>query len=208
LGYIYHYAGLTDLAEAAWGRGRDLDPAAPQVYWMHGRMLIYQGKAREAEEEIRRGLELFPNQFKLLTFLGDSLYYQGRTEEAVQALDRAVQATSRGDDEEPMVISGIVHGSRGERDKIDPRIFQYKPEDIVDGDLAEWLGAVHATLGENDLALAFLRQAVRRGNHNFPWFQRDKNWDKLRADPEFQRIMSEVEGYWKHYTELFGKTMS
>jgi serine/threonine protein kinase len=40
------------------------------------------------------------------------------------------------------------------------------------------------------------------------WFQRDKNWDKLRADPEFQRIMSEVEGYWKHYTELFGKTVS
>src|SRR5579864_3850056 len=208
LGYIYHYAGLTDLAESAWGRGRDLDPAAPQVYWMHGRMLIYQGKAREAEEEIRRGLELFPNQFKLLTFLGASLYYQGRTEEAMQALDRAVQVTSRGDDEEPMVIGGIVHASRGERDKIDPRIFQYKPEDIVDGDLAEWLGAVHALLGEKDLALAFLRQAVRRGNHNFPWFQRDKNWDKLRADPEFQRIMSEVEGYWRHYTELFGKTMS
>jgi Flp pilus assembly protein TadD len=208
LGYIYHYAGLTDLAESAWGRRPRSRSAAPQVYWMHGRMLIYQGKAREAEEEIRRGLELFPNQFKLLTFVGASLYYQGRTEEAMQALDRAVEVTSRGDDEEPMVIGGIVHASRGERDKIDPRIFQYKPEDIVDGDLAEWLGAVHALLGEKDLALAFLRQAVRRGNHNFPWFQRDKNWDKLRADTEFQRIMSEVEGYWKHYTELFGKPMS
>ena len=208
LGYIYHYAGLTDLAEAAWARGRDLDPAAPQVYWMHGRMLIYQGKAREAEEEIRRGLELFPNQFKLLTFLGASLYYQGRTEEAMQLLDRAVQMTSHGDEEEPMVIAGVLHAARGERGKIDPRIFQYKPEDIVDGDLAEWLGDVHALLGEKDLALAFLRQAVRRGNHNFPWFQRDKNWDKLRADPEFQRIVSEVEGYWKHYTELFGKTVS
>ena len=208
LGYIYHYAGLTDQAEAAWGRGRDLDPAAPQVYWMHGRMLIYQGKAREAEEEIRRGLELFPNQFKLLTFLGAALYYQGRTDEAMQALDRAVQVTSRGDDEEPMVIGGIVHASRGDRDKIDPRIFQYKPEEIVDGDLAEWVGAVHALLGEKDLAIAFLRQAVRRGNHNFPWFQRDKNWDKLRSDPEFQHIMSEAERNWKHYTELFGKTMS
>ncbi len=204
LGYIYHYAGLTDLAESAWARARDLDPAAPQVYWMHGRMLIYQGKAREAEEEIRRGLELFPNQFKLLTFVGVSLYYQGKTEEAIQALDRAVQMTSSGDEEEPIVIAAIVHASRGERDKIDPRIFHYKPEDIVDGDLAEWLGAVHALLGEKDPALAFLRQAVRRGNHNFPWFQRDKNWDKLRPDPEFQRIMSEVEGYWKHYTDLFG----
>jgi tetratricopeptide (TPR) repeat protein len=155
---------------------------------------------------MRRGLELYPDQFKLLTFIGDSLYYQGRTDEAIPVLDRAMHVTTRGDDEEPMVISGIVHASRGERDKIDPRIFRYKPEDIVDGDLAEWVGAVHALLGEKDLALACLRQAVRNGNHNYPWFQRDKNWDKLRGDPEFQRIMSEVEGHWKSYTALFGQT--
>ncbi len=47
---------------------------------------------------------------------------------------------------------------------------------------------------------------VQLGNHNYPWFQRDKNWDKLRSDPEFQRIMHEVEGYWKHYQELFAHT--
>jgi eukaryotic-like serine/threonine-protein kinase len=204
LGYIYHYAGLTDLAEAAWRRGRDLDPAAPQVYWMHGRMLLYQGKAREAEEEVRRGLELYPDQFKLLTFLGDSLYYQGKTDAAMQALERAVQVTSHGDDEEPMVILGIVHAARGERDKINPRIFRYKPEEVVDGDLAEWIGAVYALQGEKEPALAWLRRAVQVGNHNYPWFQRDKNWDKLREDPEFQRIMGEVESYWKHYNELFG----
>src|SRR5438445_10831866 len=96
---------------------------------------------------MRLGLELCPNQFKLLTFLGAALYYQGRTDEAMQALDRAVQVTSRGDDEEPMVIGGIVHASRGDRDKIDPRIFQYKPEETVDRDLAVWVGAVHALPG-------------------------------------------------------------
>lgn len=75
----------------------------------------------------------------------------------------------------------------------------YKPEEIVDGDLAEWIGAVYALLGEKEPALACLRQAVRRGNHNYPWYRRDKNWDKLRGDPAFRRIMSEVQGYWKHY---------
>jgi serine/threonine-protein kinase len=73
---------------------------------------------------------------------------------------------------------------------------------VVDGDVAEWIGAVHALLGEKELALAWLRRAVRLGNHNYPWFQRDKNWDKLRTDPEFQRIMQEVEGYCKKYQEL------
>jgi eukaryotic-like serine/threonine-protein kinase len=208
LGYIYHYAGLTDLAEAAFRRGRDLDPVLPQAYWMHGRMLLYQGKPHEAEEEVRRALERFPNHFKLLMFLGYFLYYEGNTDEGLQALDRSLEVSRAQADEEPMVLSAIVHASRGERDKIDPRIFRYKPEEIIDGDLAEWLGAVYAQLGGKEPALAYLRQAVRRGNHNYPWFQRDKNWDKLRSDPEFNRIMSEVEGYWKHYVELFEKGSS
>jgi len=208
LGYIYHYAGLTDLAEAAWRRRRDLDPSLPQPYWMHGRMLLYQGKTHEAEEEVRLALERYPDQFKLLASLGHSLYYQGKTDEAEKLLDRATQLAGPHGDEEPMVISAIVHASRSERDKIDPRIFRYKPEEVVDGDMAEWIGAVYALLGEKQPALAWLRRAVQVGNHNFPWFQRDKNWDKLRGDPEFQRIMLEVEGYWKHYNELFGHPQS
>jgi serine/threonine protein kinase/tetratricopeptide (TPR) repeat protein len=207
LGYVYHYAGLTDLAEAAFRRGRDLDPVLPQAYWMHGRMLLYQDKAPEAEEEVRRALERFPNHFKLLMFLGYFQYYEGKTDEGIQALNRSLEV-SRGSDEEPIIIAGILHASRGERDKIDARIFQLKPEEIVDGDLAEWIGAIYVQLGDKAKALACLRQAVRRGNHNYPWFQRDKSWDKLRGDPEFQRVMSEVEGYWKHYTDLFGQSPS
>jgi serine/threonine-protein kinase len=72
----------------------------------------------------------------------------------------------------------------------------------VDGDVAEWIGAIHALLGEKESALAWLRRAVQLGNHNYPWFQRDKNWDKLRGDPEFQRILQVVESYWKKYQEL------
>jgi tetratricopeptide (TPR) repeat protein len=203
IGYVYHYAGLTDLAEAAWRRGRDLDPSPAQSYWMHGRMLLYQGTTH-AEEEVRRALERYPDQFKLLTILGYFLYYEGKLDEAQQTLDRASQLSGAQAGEEPMVMSAMVHASRGERDKINPRIFRYKPEEMVDGDLAEWIGAVYALLGEKEPALAWLKRAVQVGNHNYPWFQRDKNWDKLRGDAEFQRIMGEVEGYWKHYNELFG----
>ena len=203
LGYIYHYAGLTDLAEAAFRHSRELDPTPAQVYWMHGRMMLYQGKPQEAEQEVRRGLERYPNQYKLLAILGYFLYYEGKFDEAQQALDRALQVSSAQAEEEPMIMSAMLHAARSERDKIDPRVFRYKPEEVVDGDLAEWIGAVYALLGEKEAALAWLRRSVRVGNHNFPWFQRDKNWDKLRGDPDFQRLMSEVEGYWKHYVELF-----
>ena len=188
---MYHYAGLTDLAEAAFRRGRDLDPVLPQAYWMHGRMLLYQGKAHEAEEEVRRALERFPNQFKLMMFLGYFLYQQGKSDEGMQALDRSLEISRGSSDEEPIVLAAILHASRGERDKIDPRILSLKPEEIVDGDLAEWVGAMYAQLGEKEKALACLRQAVRRGNHNYPWFQRDKTVgsgaERARIRPHYVR---------------------
>ena len=49
-------------------------------------------------------------------------------------------------------------------------------------------------------------RTVQLGNHNYPAFQRGKNWDKRRDDPEFQSIMREVEGYWEQYQEQFGRS--
>jgi eukaryotic-like serine/threonine-protein kinase len=204
LGYIYHYAGLTDLAEAAFRRGRDLDPTPAQAYWMHGRMLLYQGKPHEAAEEVRRALDRYPGHYKLSALLGYFLYYEGKPEEAEQAVNRALQLGGTHADEEPMIISAILHASLGQRDRIDPRIFRFKPEETVDGDTAEWIGSLHALLGEKPQALVWLRRTLQVGNHNYPWFQRDKNWDKLRSDPEFQSLMHEAQQHWNQYTKLFG----
>jgi serine/threonine protein kinase/tetratricopeptide (TPR) repeat protein len=208
LGYVYHYAGLIDQAEAAFRRSRDLDPVSPVAYWLLGQTLLYQGKAHEAELEVRQALERYPDQYKLLAYLGDFLYYQGKTEEAEQVLDRAVQLGGPNSEDVAMIFLALVHASRGERDRIDPRLFRYKPDEVVDGDTAEWTGAMYALLGDKQAALVWLRRAVQLGDHNYPWYQRDKNWDKLRGDPEFQRIMLEVEDYWKRYTELFGRVQS
>ena len=49
-----------------------------------------------------------------------------------------------------------------------------------------------------------MRRAVEVGNHNYPWFQKDKNYDKLRGDPEYQRIMEEVRRHWEEYKQAFG----
>lgn len=204
LGYAYHYAGLTDLAEEAFRRSRDLNPSPPRIYWMHARMLLYQGKAHEAAEEVRAALERTPNQFKLNAFLGYFLFYEGHFDEAERYLDRGLQLRGHEAEDQPSIFAGYLHASRGERNRIDPKILAYRPDDLVDGDEVEWIGDIYALLGEKQQAMAFLRRAVKLGDHNYPWFQRDKNWDKLRRDPEFQTLMREVEGYWKQYVHEFG----
>ena len=206
LGYAYHYAGLVDQAEQAYRRSRQLNPTTPRIYWMHGRMLLYLGKPDEAEQVMRQALAANPDQFKAMAFLGEFLYYQGKTAEAEPILDRAVQLGKGNGDAVPLWLSAFLYASRGERQKIDPSLFEYKPQDVIDGDVAYWAGSMYALLGERDKAMVWLRRAVELGNQNYPWFQRDKNWDKLRNDAEYQQIMAQVRRQWEQVTAEFGQS--
>jgi serine/threonine-protein kinase len=204
LGYAYHYAGLIDQAEQAYRRSRELNPTTARIYWMHARMLLYQGKPDQAEQVMRQALAAHPDQFKVLAFLGEFLYYQGKTAEAEPYLTRAVQLGANSDDQVPLWLSAFLYASRGERQKIDPRLLRYKTQDIVDGDAAYWAGSMYALLGDRLQAIQWVKRAVELGNLNYPWFQRDKNWDKLRNDPEYQRVMAQVHRQWLQYTTEFG----
>ncbi len=204
MGYAYHYAGLNDLAEQAYLHSIQLNPTTRRIYWMHARMLLYLGRAQEAEQEMRRVLAESPDQFKVTAYLGEFLYYQGRLEEAEPVIARAVELGRSSGDDVPLWFSAFLYAARGERGKIDPTLFRMRPEEVIDGDLAYWAGGMYALLGENAQALMWFRRAVELGNHNYPWFEHDKNYDRLRGNPEYQRVMADVRRHWEHYRELFG----
>ncbi len=205
LGYVYHYAGLDDAAEKAYRRSAELNPTTTRIHWMHGRMLLYVGRAPEAEQEVKQALAENPNQFKAMAYLGEFLYYQGKLDEAEVVLKRAEELGRDSDDNSARCMAGFLYASKGERDKIDPKLLRARPTDEIDGDGAYWMGGIYALLGEKEQALAWLRRAVEVGNHNYPWFQRDKNYDKLRGDPEYQRIMEGVRQHWEEYKRNFGE---
>jgi serine/threonine protein kinase/tetratricopeptide (TPR) repeat protein len=196
LGYSCYYAGLNELAEEAWGRVVTLNPT-PQPHWMHARMLLYSGKAKDAEGEMRSVVVANPDQFKASAYLGMVLYYEGKLDEAAPRLDRAVVLGHDSEDDTPRLLAAFLYASRGQKAKIDFRVLQYRPEQIIDGDGAYWLGGIHALLGDRQTALDWLKRTVALGDVNYPWFERDKNYDTLRANPEYQTIMAGVRQRWK-----------
>src|SRR5262249_8845943 len=163
------------------------DPTTPRIYWRHGRMLLYIGKVQEAEQETRRALAIHPDQFMAMAFLGEFLYYQGKFEEAEPVLQRAVELGRNSGDATPALMSAFLYAARGRRDQIGADILREKPETVVDGDRAYWIGSIYALLEDKPRALAWLRRTIDLGNHNYQWFARDKNWDKLRGDPQYER---------------------
>jgi Flp pilus assembly protein TadD len=204
LGYAYHYAGLVELAEQAYRRSVELNPATPRIHWMHGRMLLYVDRAHDAELEMRQAIAVSPNQYRVATFLGEFLYYQGKLDEAETFLVRSIELRSGSSDDAPLIMAAFLYASRGERDKIDASLFKLRPEQVIDGDVAYWLGGIYALLDEKETALTWLHRTDELGNHNYPWFQRDKNWNKLRSDAGYQRILADIKGHWERYRGEFG----
>ena len=205
-GYSYYYAGLNELAEAAYRHVIQINPVALQPYWMHARMLLYLGRVQEAEQEMRQLMPANPDHFKILAHLGEFLYYENRLDEAQQAADRAVQLSAGSTDRGALFIAGVIHAARHQPDKIDPRILRYRPEQVQDGDFAYYLAGIYAMLGNRDQALVWLRRTVQVGDTNYPWFERDKNLDSLRADREFQSFMAGVKQQWEQHRKQFDTT--
>lgn len=204
LGYVYHYAGLDELGEKAYRRSLELDPTTPRIYWMHSRMLLYNGKLQEAEREMRQASAMHPDQFKVMAFLGEVLYYEDKLDEAEPILQRAFELGRNSGDVIPSVMSGFLYASRGQRNKIDQAIFREKPQSVIDGDRAYWIGSVYALLGEKPQAIAWFQRAVELGNHNYLWFARDKNYTKLRGDPHYEQILADVRSRADKYRQEFG----
>jgi tetratricopeptide (TPR) repeat protein len=205
LAYAYHYTGLIELAEKGYRRSMELNPTSRRIYWMHARMLLYLGKPKEAEEEMRQVLANSPDQYKAMAYLGEFLYYQGRVAEAEPLLLRAKELSGPNSDDVPLYFLAFLYASQGHGQKIDPKILNVKREEVFDGDLAYWTSSIYSLLGEKKQALAWLRRSMELGNHNYPWFQRDKNFDKLRGDPEYHQMMDQIRQHYERYRELFGK---
>jgi eukaryotic-like serine/threonine-protein kinase len=203
LGYSYYYAGLNELAEQAYGRVVELNPVPPQPHWMHARMLLYSGKTAEAEQEMRQLAAKNPDHYKALAYLGMMLYYDGKLDEAEQNLERAVQLAHDPGDQTAQSLAAFVYASRNQRARIDPKLLLSRPEQIIDGDGAYWIGGIYALLGDRQHALDWLKRTVALGYTNYPWFERDKNYDSLRADPEFQTILAGVRQRWQAYKDEF-----
>jgi tetratricopeptide (TPR) repeat protein len=180
-----------------------LNPTILQPHWMRARMLLYMGRTGDAEQEMRQLVEKNPDSIKALAYFGYVLYYAGKLDEAEPNVDKAVALSRNFGDDAPRMIAGFVYAARKERDKIDSRLLRYRPDQIIDGDSAYWTGGIYALLGERQQALDWLKRTAELGDVNYPWFERDKNYDSLRSDPQYQSIMAGIRERWQGYKNEF-----
>jgi serine/threonine protein kinase/tetratricopeptide (TPR) repeat protein len=169
-----------------------LDPAARVISgYNRARIFLYQGMYDKALAELDRGAKQQPNHPLIRVFRSSVLFYMGQKEEAIEMISEVLSENPQMDGIRPLYAIYLAGAGQPEKAR------EQLSEDALalskaDHDMAYWVGAAYARLGETDLAFKWLERAVRLGNENRPWYEADPSLDSLRGDERFQELLEKM----------------
>ena len=191
LGRIYSAYGLYGASSISFGNALALDPADREALTGASMIHIGEGRYPEAERLLRGGLARIPGDPLLSTLLGLSLYYQKRYGDAGDFLTAGFD----GPDTAPLAhaVRGMIWAREGKLDEALGEVeLEVKPHIGNSGSLATAAAAVYSLLGRKGLAMEWLEKAFGWDYREYPWMDRDPNFDALRDDKRFILLMEKM----------------
>jgi serine/threonine protein kinase/tetratricopeptide (TPR) repeat protein len=191
---LHRLDGEYDKALKAWNKLEKLDPAAKVVAcYNRARIHAYRGDNERALAELDKGARIEPNHPLIRIFRARILFYHGEVRSAIEIMREVLDEHPHLEGMRP--ILALMLASIGEtnesRANITPRSLQMAR---ADHDMAYWTASAYAQLGEIDSAFEWLERAIKLGNENIGWFERDSNLDPIRDDPRFAELMRQIKG--------------
>jgi serine/threonine-protein kinase len=161
------------------------------VSYNRSRILTYLSRFDEAFAELGAGAAVEPDHPLIKTFRARALYYHGEPTKAAEILEAVLEQHPQLDGIRPIYATFLsaLGFSEEARAQLTDEVIKTAN---TDHDIAYWLASAYAMEGERDQALKWLRRAIELGNENRPWFERDRNWESLRGDQEYQRILESI----------------
>lgn len=169
-----------------------LDPAARVVAsYNRARIFNYKGDYDRALKELDKGSKVEPNHPMIRIFRSATLFYKGETEEAIKMMREVLEENPKMDGIRPLFAIFLARAG------FEKEAREQLTEDSLsisraDHDMAYWVGATYASLGEKDLAFEWLNRAVRLGNENLPFYKTDKSLESLHDDERFKALLDKI----------------
>jgi adenylate cyclase len=195
LGLAYYYRGSYEEALTAIQKAIDLDPNNFFGYWILGRLLQSLGKDNEAIEPMRKVLSLNPEFYTaysdlsmIYEQLGQQDMLDSLREEELQFYPKYL--TQNPDDARAhlfyahsLVQAGDVEGAKTEAGVA----LELSPNDAV---MLYNTACLYARLGENQPAIAALKNAIDSGFTQYDWVKRDPDLNGIREEPGYLELMN------------------
>jgi serine/threonine-protein kinase len=184
--------GMYDEALEQFSRAFKLAPAnAPILYNHRARVYHYQNQLELAGDELEKGLALDPKHPLLRTSAGYQQMRLGKLDKAIEILEGVTH------DDALMRIAvptlALCYIQAGMREKAASLL----DDDTLagaeaDGEMAYRLATYFAVEGDSSEALHWLRRTIYLGNENYPWFQKNPAWNRLRTNADFEQILEDL----------------
>jgi serine/threonine-protein kinase len=184
--------GMYDEALEQFSLSLKLNPAnAPILYNHRARVYHYQNQIELAGDELAKGLALEPRHPLLRTSAGYQQMRLGHLDKAIEILESVVR------DDTSLRIAvptlALCYVQVGDREHAAALL---KDDTLAaaeaDSEMAYRLATYFAVEGDSSEALHWLRRAIYLGNENYPWFQKNPAWNRLRTNADFERILEDL----------------
>ncbi|MBC7796698.1 MAG: tetratricopeptide repeat protein, partial [Pyrinomonadaceae bacterium] len=132
-----------------------------------------------------------PNHPLIKTFRARILFYHGEVNKAIATMREVLEENPHLEGMRP--ILSLMLASKGETEEARANITERALQMArADHDMAYWTASAYALLGEKENALDWLERAIKLGNENLEWFERDKNLDSIRNEQRFRDLMEQI----------------
>ena len=190
-------------AEKEYKSAIELDPQLFRGYYYAGRDYFTQGKFRAAADMFEKAGAIRPDDVAAASLHSTSLQSIGTDEEKQQAAENSVKVAEQYINLNP---DDAMAMSRGANDLI-------HTGDIEKG--LEWAMRAYAInptacrynvacsfilAGKNERALDLLEECARTKAVHLDWLEKDSDWDSVRDDPRFGKILESLGGGAEHKT--------
>ena len=204
LAALYGHVGLTELAKTELDKATEIDPTSDFVkgqwltfYWLSGQ---YDDWAAETHRQY--GPDSGHPENSVWYLLG-----KRRIDEAEQRLSTIKQeqgpTAQLGSGE---AILSALRGNFEAAERAIPGILKERPVQNPNYHHATFdIACVYALEGKSEEAVKWLQKTADSGYPDYPRFERDPYFDRIRQAPEFIQFMTAMKAEWESYKLEFGQ---
>jgi serine/threonine-protein kinase len=203
LATAFYHVGLLDHADAEARAALQSNPLERfEPLRIRGMAALFSGKYSDAVallEEAKLAKETTITDWHLAV----AYYYYGERDRSDQMLDTLLRSPSAEEHVRAQASRASFLAAGGDRKHADQLLAEIVGSSYMDHHAAYSIGVAYAQMGKHEQALKWLTRAVETGLPCYPWFDKDPLLDPIRAVPDFQKLLENLQRYRRSVSERY-----